>query len=191
MLKYYYGTMASGKSASLLMNAYQKKINNVDNIVLKPNEKRDKSKIKSRVGLERDCLVFKSTTDLYTFIKNLRDNMDVKYFYIDECQFLTPKQVHQLWECTRELGVQICCFGLKTNFKNELFEGVKTLMVYADSIQELEPKSVCKYCEENATTHLLIVNNEPVLEYPEKFEGDVKGNIRYECVCQKCWHDNI
>lgn len=191
MLKYYYGTMASGKSATLLMNAYQKELNGVKTIILKPYEERDKNKIKSRVGLESECITFSPETNLYELVKDLSKTLNVKHFYIDECQFLQPQQVHQIWECTRKLGIDINCFGLKVTFRNTLFKGIETLMVYADQIQELEPKAVCKYCGENATTHLLIVNNNPVLDYPEKFEGDTEGQIRFECVCQGCWHNKI
>lgn len=191
MLKYYYGTMASGKSATLLMNAYQKELNGVKTIILKPYEERDKNKIKSRVGLESECITFSPETNLYELVKDLSKTLNVKHFYIDECQFLQPQQVHQIWECTRKLGVDINCFGLKATFRNTLFKGIETLMVYADQIQELEPKAVCKYCGENATTHLLIVNNNPVLDFPEKVEGDIEGDIHFECVCIGCWLEKI
>ena len=191
MLKYYYGTMASGKSATLLMNAYQKELNGVKTIILKPYEERDKDMIKSRVGLERECYTFKDYSDLYELISEISNLFDVKHFYIDECQFLTEKQVEQLWKVTRDLNIDINCFGLKVTFMNTLFKGIEVLMVYADQILELEPKAVCKYCNENATTHLLMVNDKPVLDYPEKFEGDTEGYIRFECVCIGCWKDKI
>lgn len=191
MLKYYYGTMASGKSATLLMNAYQKELNGVNTIILKPYEERDKNKIKSRVGLESDCITFREDTNLYEVIKGISTALEVKHFYIDECQFLTPIQVEQLWKVTREYNIDINCFGLKVTFMNTLFKGIEVLMVYADQILELEPKAVCKYCDENATTHLLMVNDKPVLDYPEKFEGDTEGSIRFECVCIGCWKEKI
>lgn len=191
MLKYYYGTMASGKSATLLMNAYQKELNGVGTIILKPYEERDKNKIKSRVGLESECITFKNDTDLYEIIKGLNTTLNIEHFYIDECQFLTSVQVEQLWKVSRDCKIIINCFGLKVTFMNTLFKGIETLMVYADQIIELEPKAICKYCDENATTHLLMVNNKPVLDYPEKFEGDTEGDIRFECVCIGCWKEKI
>lgn len=186
-LKYYYGTMASGKTATLLMNVHQKKLNGTDCIVLKPSEKRDGNIIKSRVGLESECTIFFPAHNLYFLLDKLSRFNNVNVFYIDECQFLTPAQVKQLWKASRRFNLTINCFGLKTTFKNELFEGIKTMMVYADQIQELEPKAVCKYCKEDATTHLLVVEDKIVLDFPEKFEGDVEGSIRFECVCQHCW----
>lgn len=190
-LKYYYGTMASGKSATLLMNVYQKERNNVKSIILKPYEERDKNKVVSRVGIEKECITFSNERNLLNLIRDLSTKEDVQHFYIDECQFLAPEQVHQLWLCTRKHNINVYCFGLKTTFKNALFTGIEKLMVYADQIQELEPKAICKYCNEDATTHLLMVNGEPVLDFPEKFEGDTEGAIRFECVCQGCWHNKI
>lgn len=186
MLKYYYGVMASGKSASLLMSAYQKEKDGHSVLVLKPYDKRDKNFISSRVGLKRECVTFGKNDDLIRLVSDLRYSYD--YIYIDECQFLTKKQVIQLWRLSK-IGIEILCFGLKTTFKNELFESVKTLMVYADKIKSIQPPCGCKYCNNVATTHLLIVNNEVVLDYPEQFEGDTEGAIRFECVCQKCWHN--
>ena len=112
MLKYYYGTMASGKSATLLMNAYQKELNGVGTIILKPYEERDKNKIKSRVGLESECITFKNDTDLYEIIKGLNTTLNIEHFYIDECQFLTSVQVEQLWKVSRDCKIIINCFGL-------------------------------------------------------------------------------
>lgn len=191
MLRYYYGTMASGKSATLLMNAYQKKKNGNQVILLKPNEKRDKDKIKSRVGLESECITFTPEDDL---TKIIFENMEFKgklEVFVDECQFLTPDQVEQLWAMAGFAGNVINCFGLKTTYKNELFEGIKKLMVFADEIIQLEPTCKCKYCDNVATTHILIVDGKAVLDFPEKFEGDVEGDTRFECVCIKCWYNKV
>lgn len=186
MFKYYYGVMASGKSASLLMSAYQKEKDGHSVLVLKPYDKRDKNYISSRVGLKRECITFKKNDDLIYLVTNLKNAYD--YIYIDECQFLTKEQVIQLWRLSK-IGVEILCFGLKTTFKNELFESVETLMVYADKIKTIQPSCGCKYCRDVATTHLLIVDDEVKLDLPEQFEGDIEGSTRFECVCQKCWHN--
>lgn len=186
-LKYYYGTMASGKTATLLMNKHQKELNGTKSIILKPQEGRDGDLVRTRIGLESRCNVFTPAHNLYFLLDKLSRNNNVNVFYIDECQFLTPAQVKQLWKASRRFNLTINCFGLKTTFRNELFEGIKSLMVFADQIQELEPKATCKHCEEDATTHLLIVEDKIVLDFPEKFEGDVEGAIRFECVCQHCW----
>lgn len=191
MLKYYYGTMASGKSATLLMNAYQKIHNGVGVLILKPCENRDKDKVKSRIGLEGDCITFTPEDDLREIIYNeVSKREEFLEVYIDECQFLTKEQVEQVWSASRGM-MDINCFGLMVTYRNELFEGIKSLIVYADSMIQLEPSCVCKYCSEDATTHLLIVNDKPVLDYPEKFEGDIEGDIHFECVCIRCWKEKI
>lgn len=189
MLRYYYGVMNSGKSASLLMSAFQKEKDGYKCLVLKPYENRDKKEIRSRVGLQRECITFTPEDNLLELIFDLDSSYyPIEYVFVDECQFLTKKQVEQLWHLSRIEDVHVMCFGLKTSFKNELFESIETLMVYADKIKTIQPASGCQRCKGVATTHLLVVNDKAVLDYPTKFEGDVEGDIRFECVCQKCWH---
>ena len=190
MLRYYYGVMNSGKTASLLMSAFQKEKDGYKCLILKPYEKRDKNEVSSRVGLKRECITFSPEDNLINLIAELdRKYYPIEYIYVDECQFLTKEQVVQLWKLSQLTNVNVMCFGLKTDFKNRLFESVKTLMVYADKIKTIQPSSGCQRCNNVATTHLLIVDGRGVLNYPTKFEGDVEGDIRFECVCQKCWHE--
>lgn len=190
MLRYYYGVMNSGKSASLLMSAFQKEKDGYKCLVLKPYENRDKKEIRSRVGLQRECITFTPEDNLLELIFDLDASYyPIEYVFVDECQFLTKKQVEQLWHLSRMKDVHVMCFGLKTSFKNELFESVETLMVYADKIKTIQPASGCQRCKGVATTHLLVVDGKAVLDYPTKFEGDVEGDIHFECVCQKCWHN--
>ena len=185
MLKYYYGVMASGKSLSLLVSAFQEEKNGNNVLVLKPYDERDKDEVTSRVGLKRGCTTFNKEDNLLYMVAKQPKNYT--HIYVDECQFLSKEQVKQLWHISR-VGIEVLCFGLKTNFKNELFESIATLMVYADKIKKIQPSCSCKYCKDVATTHLLVVNDKVVLDFPEKFEGDVEGSTRFECVCQKCWH---
>lgn len=194
MLKYYYGTMASGKSATLLMNAFQKRTNGSKNkevLILKPYEERDGEKITSRVGLESECIVIYPEDNvaeiIYQEIKKKENSLEI---FVDECQFLTKEQIHQLWSISRGMN-NVNCFGLKNTYKNEVFSGVVHLIAYADEIIKLEPTCTCKYCDEIATTHLLIVDGKPVLDLPEKVEGDIEGDMHFECVCIGCWLDRI
>ena len=148
MLKYYYGTMASGKSATLLMNAFQKRTNGSKNkevLILKPYEERDGEKVTSRVGLESECIVIYPEDNvveiIYQEIKKKENSLEI---FIDECQFLTKEQIHQLWSISRGMN-NVNCFGLKNTYKNEVFSGVVHLIAYADEIIKLEPTCTCKY----------------------------------------------
>lgn len=190
MLRYYYGVMNSGKSASLLMSAFQKEKDGYNCLILKPYEKRDKNEVSSRVGLKRECITFTPEDDLLSLVVNLiTEHRPIEYIYVDECQFLTKRQVKELWHLSQLPNINVMCFGLKTNFKNELFESIETLMVFADKIKTIQPASGCQRCNGIATTHLLVVEGKGVLDYPTKFEGDVEGDICFKCVCQKCWHE--
>lgn len=186
MLKFYYGVMASGKSATLLMSAYQKEKDGHKVLLLKPFDKRDNYKISSRVGLSKECVAFDKDTNLINLVADI--GRSYKHIYIDECQFLTEEQVMQLWRLSN-IGIDISCFGLKTTFKNELFDSIKVLLVHADETKTIQPPCGCKYCDNTANTHLLIIDDKVVLDSPEKFEGDIEGSTRYECVCQACWYE--
>ena len=85
MLRYYYGVMNSGKSASLLMSVFQKEKDGYNCLILKPYEKRDKNMISSRVGLKRECITFKPEDNLLEVIANLDEKYyPIEYIYVDE-----------------------------------------------------------------------------------------------------------
>ncbi len=178
-LYYYYGTMSSAKSLNLLAKAHQFKTAGSKVTLMKPSiDTRTNGTISSRVGLEEKCTLIHKDEMIY--IPN-----DVDVVMIDECQFLTPKQVEQLWFLSRENNVRIFCYGLKVTYSNELFESIKTMFVYADSINEI--KSQCAKCDAKATTHLFYKGDKVIKNGAEVNVGDIEGEEKYLSVCQRCW----
>lgn len=133
--------------------------------------------VSSRIGLKREATPIFPETNVYEFI----NQMAVKPFCIlvDESQFLLKKHVIEFARVVDELHIPVMAFGLKNDFRNELFEGSKYLLLYADKIEEL--KTICWFCHKKAIMNLHYVNGKPV------YEGDqvqIGGNEAYYPVCR-------
>lgn len=190
-LRFYYGTMNSMKSATLLMKAYQFEQSGCKTILIKPSvDTRDKGMIKSRpLPNGRECININKDDNieakLYPLIKNIQEKIVI---FVDEVQFLTAMQVYDLFNIVNNYPVDIFAYGLKLNYKNELFSASKQLLILADTVEEI--KSMCK-CGYKATTHLRYVDDKVVVNGNEVCVGDIEGKERYESVCQICWHRKV
>ena len=124
-LRYYYGTMNSMKSATLLMKAHQFEEAGCKVFLFKPSfDNRDFGEIKSRaIQCGRDCIVFNKDTNLiYLILKKLDiDFKDRIVLFFDEINFMTKDQIRQLWILSKHHNIDIFCYGLKLSYKNELF----------------------------------------------------------------------
>ena len=193
-LKFYYGSMASAKTLRLLSTAYNFEEKNVQIMVLKPAlDTRDgEGIIRSRAGLERKCVMIDKDMNLYKAIKAYKNVLaaqfeTLKWVIIDECQFLTEDQVNQLSDVVDFLDVSVMCFGLRTDFKSQLFPGSKRLFELADDIEEI--KSTCE-CGDRKTS----INARFDADGNIVTEGDqvvIGGNDMYKAICRKCWKDKI
>jgi thymidine kinase len=183
-LYFKYGVMGSSKSAQALMCKYNYEQKGFKVLLLKPSvDTRDDVNgefiVKSRIGLFSKCLTFNDDTNLYNFIMEKHEIENYGAVIIDEAQFCTKKHINQCKEITR--FIPVLCYGLKTNFKSELFEGSKRLLEIADSISEI--KSVCK-CGRKATINARLVNGKPITSGAEIVLG---GDSTYESMCYECW----
>ena len=193
-LYYYYGSMASAKSLRLLSTAYNFEEKNVQIMVLKPSlDTRDgEGVIKSRAGLERKCIMVDHDVNLYKVVKAYKNVLasqleTLKWVIIDECQFLTEAQIDQLSDVVDFLGVNVMCYGLRTDFKSRLFPSTKRLFELADDIEEI--KSTCECGERKASINARFDNNGEIIT-----EGDqimVGGNETYRAICRKCWKNKV
>lgn len=193
MLNFTYGCMGSGKSAMLVMKEFNYKNRNFKTIVLKPkvdNRCGDIIKPRPMEGIHVDIL-YTPEDNLYELIKH---KVDSNYFnkkqksvvLVDEVQFSTTDHIEQLWRVSDEL-CDVYCYGLKVSYLNEIFNPISTLLVHSDKTIELEVG--CKYCQKNATTHLLYIDDIPVIKGDDELIGDFEGNERFESVCQRCRRD--
>ena len=175
-----YGAMNSGKSIDVLKVAhnYEEQGKPVVLLTSGVDTRSGRGTIASRIGLERKVYPVMKDTDVYEYVKNIDHR--IYCVLIDEAQFLSKEHVLQLTRIVDELNIPVMTFGLKNDFRNELFEGSKYLLIYADKIEEM--KTICWFCPHKATMNLRIHNGKPV------YEGDqvqIGGNESYYPVCRK------
>ena len=179
-LVFRYGAMGSSKTAALLMVAYNYKEKGMDVKVIKPKvDKKGNDYIVSRIGLEKKADLILDKDDCvpdYDFFSN------TKCILVDEAQFLTGEQVKDLFILSKMYEIPVVCYGLKTNFKGELFEGSKALFELADRIEELT--TICS-CGKKARFNARIENDNYVLLGEEIAIDNI--DAKYESVCGKCF----
>ena len=175
-----YGAMNSGKSIDILKVAhnYEEQGKLVVLVTSGVDDRSGRGIIASRIGLERKVKPIMDDTNIYDYV----NKMDRKIYcvLIDEAQFLKKEHVLQLIKIVDELNIPVMAFGLKNDFRNELFEGSKYLLIYADKIEEM--KTICWFCPHKATMNLRIHNGKPVYEGEQVQIG---GNESYYPVCRK------
>ncbi|AWD61901.1 thymidine kinase [Limosilactobacillus reuteri] len=175
-----YGAMNSGKSIDILKVAhnYEEQGKQVVLMTSGVDDRSGRGIIASRIGLERKVKPIMDDTNIYDYV----NKMDRKIYcvLIDEAQFLKKEHVLQLIKIVDELNIPVMAFGLKNDFRNELFEGSKYLLIYADKIEEM--KTICWFCPHKATMNLRIHDGKPVYEGEQVQIG---GNESYYPVCRK------
>lgn len=175
-----YGAMNSGKSIDILKVAhnYEEQGKPVVLMTSGVDNRSGQGVIASRIGLKRQVTPVMDDTNIYEYVKGV--DHSVYCVLIDEAQFLKKHHVLQLIKIVDELNIPVMTFGLKNDFKNELFEGSKYLLIYADKIEEM--KTICWFCPHKATMNLRIHDGKPVYEGEQVHIG---GNESYYPVCRK------
>lgn len=170
-ISFRYGAMGSSKTANMLMIRYNFEEKGKKALVLKPKlENRDGVvKIKSRIGLEADCI----------FVEDYLANIKIcDCILIDEAQFLTTEQVDAFVQIADNMNIPIIAFGLKTDFQGHLFEGSKRFIEVADELQEIT--TIC-WCGKKARFNARIVDGK-VVKTGEQIQ--VGGNESYTALCR-------
>ncbi|MEG0560379.1 MAG: thymidine kinase [Muribaculaceae bacterium] len=185
-LYFRYGTMGSAKTAILLTTAYNFEERGMEYMCLKPvidNREKD-NVIKSRIGISRACSWVYPDTDIYELAKNIfEETLIVKdWILIDEAQFLSCTQVDQLARIVDDYGSNIICYGLRTDFQSNMFEGSKRLFEIADTIDEI--KSTCT-CGRKTIINARIDKNGNVVTDGRQVE--IGGDDKYVALCRHCW----
>ena len=182
-LYFKYGAMGSSKTAQALITKYNYEENDLNVWLIKPSaDTRDGAQIlRSRIGLEARVEVISPETDIYArFLGGKARRSDV--IIVDECQFMTEKQIDQLRAIVDEHNIPVMCFGLRTDFQTRLFPGSRRLMEVADTIQEI--KTICD-CGAKATVNARIAGTGPIIT--EGAQVVLGGNDSYIAMCHKCY----
>ena len=181
-LHFFYSTMNAGKSTSLLQSNHNYKENGLDTMIFLPNETSTLSKgqIVSRIGLKAKAVIANKDFNFIDFIKNNKSK-NLSCILIDEAQFLTKEQVRQLGLVADRLNYPVMCYGIRTDFRGELFEGSSELLALADNLIEL--KTICSLCSKKAT--MVVRKDDSGKVVTEGSKIVVGGNDIYMPVCRK------
>ena len=176
-LYFRYGAMGSSKTANAIMVQYNYHERGQKALMLKPRlETRDGEKtVRSRSGLSAPC----------EYVEDL-DTIDVSAYdclIVDEAQFLTKSQVERLVRVVDEQNVPVIAYGLRADFRGNLFEGSMWLLAWADTIEEI--KTVC-WCGRKATCNARIHDGRVVKDGQQILLG---GNESYVSLCRRHWRE--
>lgn len=182
-LYFKYGTMESGKSTKIIQEAYNYDRNNKSIIVAKPIiDSKGNDKIVSRIGIQRKIDVYIESDNLKEIYEKI--NKETFCILIDEAQFLNKNQVFELFKITKLLEIPVMCYGLKSNFKGEFFEGSEALMIYADSLEEIV--TICS-CGKKARFNARKVNGDFVTDGEDVLIDGLNENVEYVPLCGECY----
>lgn len=180
-LYFRYGAMNCGKTTNLLQVAHNYEERGMRVLLLKPSiDTKANTKVSSRIGVERevDHLVLPDE-NLKGYLSLIKDKTEC--IIVDEAQFLTEKQVDELFIFSKLTSIPVICYGLRADFRSELFSGSKRLFELADNIEELY--TICR-CGKKARFNARIVNGEFTLEGSQVA---IDGEVNYESLCGKCY----
>ncbi|CAM3004263.1 thymidine kinase [Legionella worsleiensis] len=181
-LYFYYAAMNAGKSTVLLQSSHNYRERGMHTLLFTPaiDTRYQSGTITSRIGLAEQAFAFNPTDDLYAITCTFQQKgMQYACVLIDEAQFLNREQVHQLTEITDKLSIPVLAYGLRTDFRGELFPGSQYLLAWADELIEL--KTIC-HCGRKAIMNMRIdAYGNAVVEGEQVLIG---GNESYVSTCR-------
>lgn len=177
--------MNAGKSIELIKVAYNYEERGKRVLVLTPSvdDRFGIGVIASRIGVTREAIAVNEDTNILELFMKENKKSPIDCVLVDECQFLKKHHVQELVEIVDSCDVPVLAYGLKNDFKNELFEGSYYMLVYADKIEEI--KTIC-WCGRKATMVARIVDGKFVKTGEQIVVG---GNDMYISLCRKHYND--
>ncbi len=180
-LYFRYSAMNAGKSTAMLQVAhnYEEQGQTVKLYTAAIDNRYGGGKVTSRLGPQRDAEVFDASFNFQQEVPK------VSCVLIDEAQFLTSAQVKQLHQLAQVKGVPVICYGLRSDFMGDPFEGAAYLLALADDIEEL--KNICS-CGKKATMNIRVNAEGRRVTVGEQIS--IGGNDRYRHVCGRCFYSS-
>jgi len=187
-LYFHYSTMNAGKSTLLLQAAYnyRERGMRVALFTAALDDRAGEGRIASRIGLGEEAELFAAETDLFAAVDSLTSKAPLHCIFVDEAQFLTEEQVWQLARVADRLGVPVMCYGLRTDFRGELFPGSKALLALADTLREV--RTICR-CGRKATMVVRLGADGKVLH--EGAQVVIGGEDKYVSLCRRHWEEEM
>lgn len=185
-LYFNYSTMNAGKTTTLLQSAHNYRERGMNPLLFTPSvdDRAAVGVIKSRIGIQSDAVPFSGDDDLFDLVHARLESDNIHCVLVDEAQFLTRDQVYELTEVVDRLEIPVLCFGLRTDFRGELFEGSLHLMAWADELKELKT-----ICHTGRKANMVVRVDEHGYALREGAQVEIGGNDRYVSVCRKEFKD--
>ena len=183
-LHFHYSTMNAGKSTVLLQAAHNYRERGMEPYLLTAqfDNRAGEGKIASRIGIGTAADTFGKKDNLFLKIETQTKAVDLACVFIDEAQFLSKDQVWELARAVDDLHVPVMCYGLRVDFRGELFPGSATLLALADEMREI--RTIC-HCGKRATMVVRQDENKNVLTGGEQVQ--IGGNETYVSLCRRHW----
>ena len=195
-LRFFFGTMGSGKSTPALQirhNLAQRGLK----VILTTQLDRQEGKVSSRLGVEAEADIVDASVNLFELAREAFEITGLDAMVCDEAQFYEPRQIEQLGRIVDELHVDVYAFGLLTSFQGELFPGTARLLELADVRSQVQVEARC-WCGARATHNARLVNGIQVYTGALKVVGDTTNEeieetaeVTYELMCRKHWHAGL
>lgn len=187
-LHFHYSTMNAGKSTLLLQAAHNYRERGMEPYLLtaRLDHRGGVSKIASRIGIGQDADTFTVGDDLFAMIEARLSTGPVACVFIDEAQFLDKDQVWQLARVVDDLGVPVMCYGLRVDFRGQLFPGSAALLALADEMREV--RTIC-HCGKKATMVARMDDEGRVVTDGDQVQ--IGGNETYVSLCRRHWREAV
>ena len=184
-LYFSYSTMNAGKSTMLLQASHNYRERGMHTLAFTSAHHHELhgGRITSRLGLSAEAETFGAGTDLFAAIGASHRQKRVDSVFVDEAQFLSPDQVWQLARVADRLGIPVLCYGLRTDFRGELFPGSATLLAIADSLREV--RTIC-HCGRKAT---MVLRHDPSGAVTTSGEQIAVEKSLYVSLCRLHWEE--
>ena len=190
MAKLYFNnsTMNAGKSTVLLQAEYNYRENDMQTYLLTAaiDNRAGVGRIASRIGIGAEADLFDSSADLFDKIRSRHQQDNLACVFVDEAQFLTREQVWQLARVVDDLKLPVLCYGLRVDFRGELFPGSATLLALADEMREV--RTIC-HCGRKAT--MVIRQDQDGKALLDGEQVQIGGNETYVSLCRKHWREAV
>ena len=186
MAKFYfsYSAMNAGKSTLLLQASHNYGERGMQTMLFtaKLDNRSLVGNITSRIGLSEKALTFDNKDNFFNLVEKGNQKDKISCVLIDEAQFLTSNQVWELSEVVEKLNIPVMCYGLRTDFQGNLFEGSAALLAIADELKEI--KTIC-HCGKKAIMVVRLDSDGKVIKKGAQIE--IGGNEKYASLCRKHW----
>lgn len=187
-LYFHYSTMNAGKSTILLQASHNYRERGMETFLLTArfDTRAGEGRIASRIGIGETASTFAAEDDLFSIIANRLEKGPVACIFLDEAQFLTKDQVWQLARAVDDLGVPVMAYGLRVDFRGELFPGSAALLALADEMREV--RTIC-HCGKKAT--MVVRKGADGKALKDGAQVQIGGNETYESLCRRHWREAV